>query len=145
LRSNGPARRADPALCAIEHGWTSALWPKTSFVRELEEIAALNSNRQELYLVGALELRRALSMPGLVDELPLIVYPLIAGEGRRSLATTGMSSWLEVRKVQQASRWACKPDLRNRLKGQRSSAPLDSTEQRDEQDARHWRVEAMNM
>jgi len=59
----GPFRRAHPALCAIAH-LTSALWPNTSFVRELEEIAALKQQPgRDIYLVGALELRRALSMP----------------------------------------------------------------------------------
>jgi len=43
----------------------AVLWPKTSFVRGLEEIAALKQQPgKAIYLVGVLELRRALSMPG---------------------------------------------------------------------------------
>jgi dihydrofolate reductase len=44
---------------------SSALWPKTSFLGGLDEIAALKQQPgKDIYLVGALELRRALSMPG---------------------------------------------------------------------------------
>jgi dihydrofolate reductase len=36
-----------------------------------------------------------------VDELRLIVYPMIAGEGKSLFATTGRRRGLELRKVQQ--------------------------------------------
>jgi riboflavin biosynthesis pyrimidine reductase len=38
---------------------------------------------------------------GLVDELRLIVYPLIAGEGKALFSTTQRRRELELRKVQQ--------------------------------------------
>jgi hypothetical protein len=43
---------------------SSALWPKTTFVRTLGEIAALKRRPgKDIYLIGGLEPRRALSMP----------------------------------------------------------------------------------
>ena len=43
----------------------SALWPKTSFVRTLEDIAALKQQPgKDIYLVGGAQRRRVSSMPG---------------------------------------------------------------------------------
>jgi dihydrofolate reductase len=81
---------------------TSALWPKTRFVRKLEEIAALKQRPgKDIYLVGGARTTASLIDAGLVDELRLIVHPLIAGEGKALFATTGRRRGLEVRKVQQ--------------------------------------------
>ena len=81
---------------------TSALWPKTTFVRGLEEIAALKQQPgKDIYLVGGARTTASLIDAGLVDELRLIVYPLIAGEGKALFATTKDRSRLELQKVQQ--------------------------------------------
>ena len=81
---------------------TSALWPKTSFVRGLEEIAALKQQPgKDIYLMGGARTTASLIDAGLVDELRLIVYPLIAGEGKALFATTERRRGLELRKVQQ--------------------------------------------
>jgi dihydrofolate reductase len=81
---------------------TSALWPNTSFVRGLEEIAALKQRPgKDIYLVGGARTAASLIDAGLVDELRLIVYPLIAGEGKPLFATTERRRGLELRKVQQ--------------------------------------------
>jgi len=81
---------------------TSARWPKTSFVLGLEEIAALKQQPgQDIYLVGGARTTASLIDAGLVDELRLIVYPLIAGEGKALFATTERRCGLELRKVQQ--------------------------------------------
>ncbi len=81
---------------------TSALWPRTSFVRGLEEIAALKQQPgKDIYLVGGARTTASLIDAGLVDELRLIVYPLIAGEGKALFATTERRRGLELRKVQQ--------------------------------------------
>jgi dihydrofolate reductase len=40
---------------------------------------------------------------GLVDELRLIVYPLMAGDGKALFATTGQRRGLELQKVEQLS------------------------------------------
>jgi dihydrofolate reductase len=81
---------------------TSALWPNTRFVRGLEEIAALKERSgKDIYLVGGARTTAGLIDAGLVDELWLIVYALIAGEGKALFATTEHRRQLELRKVQQ--------------------------------------------
>ena len=81
---------------------TSAHWPKTSFVRGLEEIAALKQQPgKDIYLVGGARTTASLVDAGLVDELRLIVYPLIAGEGKALFATTERRHGVELRKVEQ--------------------------------------------
>ena len=81
---------------------TSALWPTTSFVQGLQEIAALKQQPgKDIYLVGGARTTASLIDAGLVDELRLIVYPLIAGEGKALFAATERRRGLELRKVQQ--------------------------------------------
>ena len=81
---------------------TSAQWPKTSFVRGLDEIAALKQlPGKDIYLIGGVRTTASLIEAGLVDELRLIAYPLIAGEGTALFATTERRRGLELRKVQQ--------------------------------------------
>jgi dihydrofolate reductase len=83
---------------------TSAMWPNTTFVRGLEEIPALKQQPgKDIYLIGGARTTASLIEAGLVDELRLIVYPLIAGEGRALFATTEQRRGLELRKVQQLS------------------------------------------
>jgi dihydrofolate reductase len=83
---------------------TAARWPKTSFVRGLEEIAALKQQPgKDIYLIGGARTTASSIDAGLVDELRLIVYPLIAGEGKALFATTARRRGLELRKVQQLS------------------------------------------
>ena len=79
----------------------SALWPKTRFVRELDEISALKQQPgKDIYLMGGARITASLIDAGLVDEIRLIVYPLVAGEGK-ALFTTTKRRGLELRKVQQ--------------------------------------------
>jgi dihydrofolate reductase len=81
---------------------TSSLWQNTSFVRGLEEISALKQQLgKDIYLVGGARTTASLIDAGLVDELRLIVYPLIAGEGKTLFATTERRRGLELRNVQQ--------------------------------------------
>ena len=81
---------------------TSAIWPNTSFVRGLEEITALKKRSgKDIYLVGGARTTASLIDAGLVDELQLIVYPLIAGEGKALFATTESRRELELQKVYQ--------------------------------------------
>lgn len=80
---------------------TSATWPNTSIVRGLDDIVALKQqDGKGIYVMGGAQTVSSLLDAGLVDELRLIVYPLIGGEGRALFATTQRKG-LELRKVQQ--------------------------------------------
>ena len=80
----------------------SALWPQTSFVRGLEDIAALKRQPgKDIYLVGGGRTTASLIDAGLVDELRLIAYPLVAGEGKALFATTERRRELELKKVRE--------------------------------------------
>jgi len=80
---------------------TSALWPKTRFIRTLEEVAELKRQPgKDIYLIGGARITASLIDAGLVDELRLIVYPLVAGEGKALFATTQRRRGLELRKVE---------------------------------------------
>lgn len=66
---------------------TEKQWPNTSFVRSTDEIVALKKQSgKDIYLMGGGRVVAHLIDAGLVDEVRLLVYPLIAGEGR-ALAT----------------------------------------------------------
>lgn len=81
---------------------TSTLWSITSFVRGLDEIAALKQKPgKDIYLVGGARTTASLIDAGLVDELRLIVYPLIAGEGKALFTTSERRQGLELRDVKQ--------------------------------------------
>src|SRR5579864_374791 len=80
----------------------SVKWPGTRFVRGLDEIAALKQQPgKDIYLVGGARTASSLIDAGLVDELRLIVYPLVAGEGKALFAGTERRRGLELRKVEQ--------------------------------------------
>jgi len=81
---------------------TSALWPNTRFLRGLEDIAALKQQSgKDIYLMGGAQITASLIDAQLVDELRLIVYPLIAGEGKALFGMTERRHALELRKVAQ--------------------------------------------
>jgi len=81
---------------------TSALWSKTRFVRGLDEIAALKQQSgKDIYVVGGARTTASVLDAGLVDELRLIVHPLIAGKGKPLFVTTERRRGLELQQVQQ--------------------------------------------
>ena len=80
---------------------TSASWPNARFVRGLEEIADLKRRPgKDIYLIGGARTAASLIEAGLVDELRLIVYPLIAGEGKALFASTKHRRELELRNAE---------------------------------------------
>jgi dihydrofolate reductase len=82
---------------------TSAKWPLTSFLRGLDEVAALKQRPgKDIYLMGGAEITRACLEAGLVDELRFIVYPLIAGAGT-ALFTAPERHGLDLRHVEKLS------------------------------------------
>ncbi len=64
----------------------SALWPQTRFLRGLDQVAELKrQSGKDIYLVGGARTAASLIDAGLVDELRLILHPLLAGREKRSL------------------------------------------------------------
>ena len=67
----------------LSNSLSTARWPQTTFIRRAEEIAALKDRPgKDIYLVGGARTTSSLIDAGLVDELRLVVYPLIAGRGK---------------------------------------------------------------
>ncbi len=83
---------------------TSALWPKTRFLRGIEDISVLKQRSgKDIYLMGGARITASLIDARLVGELRLIIYPLIVGEGKALFATTERRHGLELRKIQKFS------------------------------------------
>ncbi|MEP7299363.1 MAG: dihydrofolate reductase family protein [Burkholderiales bacterium] len=81
---------------------TSARWASTRFVRGLEQVAALKQQPgKDIYLIGGGQIASSLIEAGLVDELRLIVYPLLAGAGKALFATNERRLPMELRQVEQ--------------------------------------------
>ncbi len=88
----------------LSRSLTSAKWPQTSFVRGLDEIAALKQQPgKDIYLIGGARTVAACIDAGLVDELRLIIYPAIAGGGVALWATAKRRRELELRAVERLS------------------------------------------
>jgi dihydrofolate reductase len=83
---------------------TSAVWPHTRILRTLDEVSVLKQQPgKDIYLMGGARITATLIDAGLVDELRLIVHPLIAGGGKALFAAAERRRPLELRKVQQLS------------------------------------------
>ena len=79
----------------------TANWPLTRFLRDAAELAALKQRRgKDIYLMGGARVTASLIDAGLVDELRLIVYPLITGEGKALFASVRQRRGLELRKTE---------------------------------------------
>jgi dihydrofolate reductase len=92
---------ADAPHYVLSTTLTSALWPNTRFVRGAEDIAALKRQPgKDIYLIGGARTTASLLDAGLVDELKLIVHPLIAGGGKALFATVEKRHRLALREAQ---------------------------------------------
>ena len=81
---------------------TSALWPKTGFLRDIKEISVLKQQPgKDIYLMGGARTTSSLIDAKLVDELRLIVYPLVAGEGKALFVTIENRHSLKLQQAQQ--------------------------------------------
>jgi dihydrofolate reductase len=83
---------------------TSAASPNTKFIQSLDDIVALKKQPgKDIYLVGGARTTASLIDAGLVDELRMIAYPLIAGEGKSLFESVTRQRGLELKSVQQLS------------------------------------------
>ena len=79
-------------------------WPNTKIVRSLEDIVALKQEAgKEIYVVGGAKTSASLINAGLVDEIRMIVYPVIAGQGKPLFAVSERQRNLDLRSVQELS------------------------------------------
>jgi dihydrofolate reductase len=81
---------------------TTSTLPNTTFLRDVSEVAALKQQPgKDIYLVGGARVVVALLDAGLVDELRLITYPLVAGVGTPMFEGAAQRHRLELRSVEQ--------------------------------------------
>ncbi len=80
---------------------TQTQWPRTRFLRTADEVAALKAQPgRNIYLVGGGRTLATLLDGGLVDELRLLVHPLICGDGRVLFAHAHKRRGLALQKAQ---------------------------------------------
>lgn len=80
----------------------SAEWENTRFLRGLEDVADLKRQPgKDIYLMGGARITASLITAGLVDEIRLIVYPLLAGEGTPLFTAVVGRRPLELKGVRQ--------------------------------------------
>ena len=81
---------------------TAATWEQTRFLRGLDELGKLKLEPgKDIYLVGGGSIAAAAIDAGLVDEVRLIVYPVIAGGENTLFKSTAISRALELRTAEQ--------------------------------------------
>ncbi|MFE3193739.1 dihydrofolate reductase family protein [Nocardia sp. NPDC059240] len=79
----------------------SVAWPNTRILTDLDAVAAMKREQgKDIYLIGGPSIVGAALDAGLVDELRLIVYPLIVGEGK-ALFSSATRHTMELNKVEQ--------------------------------------------
>lgn len=81
---------------------TSARWTSTTFLRRVEDVAELKKQPgKDIYLMGGARIAMSLLDAGLLDELRVIVHPLIAGNGKPLFAAAQVRRELELRGCEQ--------------------------------------------
>jgi dihydrofolate reductase len=79
----------------------SVTWPNTQILADLDAVAAMKREQgKDIYLIGGAVMVGAAIDAGLVDELRLIVYPLIVGEGKALFSSSARHA-MELHKVEQ--------------------------------------------
>ncbi|MFI6326294.1 dihydrofolate reductase family protein [Nonomuraea sp. NPDC050556] len=80
---------------------TETAWPNTTILPGLDAVAELKQQPgKDIYLMGGAALTAGAIEADLLDELHLIVYPLVAGEGK-PLFSTAKRHTLELQDVRQ--------------------------------------------
>ncbi|MFI0847684.1 dihydrofolate reductase family protein [Mesorhizobium sp. IMUNJ 23232] len=81
---------------------SSAQWPNTRFIENIGAVAALKQQLgKDIYLIGGARMTASFIDAGLVDELRLIVHPLIAGDGKALFGATQHRRKLDLLKLEQ--------------------------------------------
>lgn len=76
---------------------TSVEWPNTRILTSTDDVAALKRQKGgAIYLIGGAQTTASLIDAGLVDELRLLIYPLVAGEGRPLFESTRRRQALDL-------------------------------------------------
>jgi dihydrofolate reductase len=63
-----------------------ASWENTTILRDVDEVARVKNEHDELLVAGSATLVQALVGRGLVDELRLMVFPVVLGAGKKLFA-----------------------------------------------------------
>jgi dihydrofolate reductase len=80
----------------------SARWASTRIIRSVEDVAALKKQPgKDIYLMGGARITSSLFDAGLVDEIRLLVYPLLAGKGKALFSTSEKRHKLKLADVKQ--------------------------------------------
>jgi dihydrofolate reductase len=80
---------------------TSAQWSGTRFLRNIRDIAALKRQPgKDIYLMGGAQMTSSAIDAGILDELRLIVHPLLVGTGKQ-LFVGNHRRRLQLRNVRQ--------------------------------------------
>jgi len=92
------ARRAhETPHLVLSQTMTDAAWPNVRIARDIDEIAALRREPgRAVYVVGGPGLVATLMNAGLIDELRLILQPVILGGGMPLFGGVGQRHGLEL-------------------------------------------------
>jgi dihydrofolate reductase len=78
-------------------------WTNTTVIRDAREVAALKERYEgDILVAGSAQLVQSLLELGLVDELRLMVFPVLLGAGKKLFADEASRSAFEVAEVRQA-------------------------------------------
>lgn len=86
----------------LSRSLAAASWPSARLIRSQDDVAALKRQAgKDIYLIGGGRTAASLIEAGLVDELRLLVYPLVVKEGRALFESVNNRRDLELRKAEQ--------------------------------------------
>lgn len=76
---------------------SSSSWPNTSFISDLDAVRALKARAAKpIYAVGGAALVSSLINAGLLDELRLIVHPVLLGGGKALFGGVVERQWFDI-------------------------------------------------